>query len=143
MSIVCLAVIEYPPSGAPYSTTLHRDPAWADIEAAIDRLDRNRFPMIDLHAVEPADWDESEHALHVLGGRGEYYLELTMPDESRLEFHDPNRPDGTVAIWESDQGWDSAPTRILCHDRELLRRIVRHFADTGQPLAEVRWRPAE
>jgi hypothetical protein len=99
--------------------------------------------MLDLHAAEPADWDEPEHALHVLGRRGEYYLELVMPDESRFEFHDPDRPDGTVAIWESDQGWDSAPTRILCHDRQLLRRIVRHFVDTGQPLAEVRWRPAE
>jgi hypothetical protein len=142
MSIVCLAVTEYPPSGAPYRTILHRDPAWAHIEAAIDRLDRNRFPMLDLHAAEPADWDEPEHALHVLGGLGEYYLELVTPNESRLEFHDPNRPVGTVAIWESDQGWDSAPTSILCRDRQLLRRIVHHFVDTGRPLAEVCWRCA-
>jgi hypothetical protein len=45
-----------------------------------------------------------------------------MPDETRLEFHDP-RSDGTVAIWEGDQSRESSPTRILC----LVRSAAAMF----------------
>lgn len=113
------------------------DPFWADIEAAIRRLDRDEYPYVWLHLTNPINAGEPR-GLNVMGGRGEYALSISLPGQL-VYYHDPKRGDVVIQIWESDQG-SALPETSLCNDTERVIAIARHFADTGRPHPGYEWR---
>ena len=113
------------------------DPSWADIEEAIRRLDRDKYPSIWLHLTDPVDQDGPQ-GLNIMGGRGEYALSISLPGQL-VYYDDPKRGDEVILIWESDQG-SSLPERSLCNDVDFVVAIARHFADTGRPHPGSEWR---
>ncbi len=114
-------------------------PSWAEIAAAIRRLDRAEYPSVYLHVEPlPEEWDEPEHTLDVFGGSGEYALEIWLPG-SIVRYVDPPRGDATVNLARRDAQGGFMPARRRCSDIELVLKVAQHFAMTGQPLDGVSW----
>ena len=113
------------------------DPSWADIEAAIRRLDRDEYPYVWLHLTNPID-EDGPRGLNVMGGRGEYAMSISSPGRL-VYYHDPKRGDEVIRIWESDQG-SALPEASLCNDTERVIAVARHFADTARPDPGYEWR---
>jgi hypothetical protein len=142
MLVRLLEVVHYPPSGVTktgscWETLAHPDPDWETIVAAIDQLDRDVFPMIWLQIGKHVEWDEPELALNILGGRGEFALCIFRKGH-HIYFRDTLRGKNIIQIWESDQG-SRAHESELCNDRTKLLKVVRHFAETGEPYPGVDW----
>lgn len=115
------------------------NPSWGQIEAAIRRLDRFRYPYIWLFlSEEEDDSGDLNNTLQVIGGKGAYYLTLNAGEFDNVTLYFPDAPDEEIEVWESDQGL-SASAREVATDVELVLRIVWHFAATGQPLPEAPW----
>ncbi len=132
--IVMLEEIHYPPFAAryqPWHTIETLSPRWAQIEAAVRRLDRIEWPYLHLHTEEPIDGEPPQNSLTVMGGRGEYCVFLTPGGETFQPegfLTDASRSRTMVSIWESDQGFD-VEERYLCRDIEKVLRIARYFAE--------------
>lgn len=137
MLINTLEVIHYPPPGSTWESLRQRNPTWAEIEEALIRLDRNVYPYLWLHISEPIEYDLPEHAINILGGLGEYAIHIEMPCR-QLEYFDESREETIIEIWVSDQGAGTLE-KNLCNDFNLLLKIVRHFAETGEPYPGVDW----
>jgi hypothetical protein len=142
MLVRLLEVVYYPPSGvtksdSAWETLAYPNPDWEAIVAAIDRLDRDAYPMVWLQIGEHVEWEEPELALNVLGGRGEFAL-CIFSKGHHICLRDPSRGKNVIQIWESDQG-SQAQERELCNDRTTLLNVVRHFAETGEPYPGVDW----
>jgi hypothetical protein len=142
MLVRLLEVVHYSPSGLTQNGTRWEiiaspNPDWEEIVAAIDRLDRNVFPMVWLQIGEHVEWDEPQLALNVLGGRGEFAL-CIFHKGHHIYFRDLSRGKNVIQIWESDQG-SQAQERELRNDRTTLLHIVRHFAETGAPYPGAQW----
>lgn len=132
MKVRVLEYIEYPP-GEHWRAVKVPGPTWADIEAAIRRLDRHRFPFLFLWPSA----DEAEHevsgdydAFEVMGGQGVWWLAGTFGGyfQRRLDF--PGRGGQEVPVWTSDQGFADAD-RHICRDVEAVVRAARYFAEHG------------
>lgn len=142
MLIKTLEVIHYPASGStasgePWESLVYPDPTWGEIEKALARLDRDVYPFLWLHVSEFIEDDPPEHAMDVMGGLGEYAISIELPGRG-LTYSDESRGATVVDIWVSDQG-SQAEERDLCNDYDLLLKIVRHFAETGEAYPEVNW----
>jgi len=111
-------------------------PAWAGIEEAIRRLDRRQYPYIWLCLREQVSGEEPL-GLNIMGGRGEFALTISLPDQL-VYFADDSRSGELVQVWESDQG-STLPESSLCGDLERVLSIARHFTETGKPDPSARW----
>jgi hypothetical protein len=143
MLVRSLEVVYYPPSGVAktgsgWESLDYPDPDWVTIISAVNQLDRNSFPFLWLHIGKPVDWDEPELALNVMGGRGEFALCIFKKGD-HLYFRDPSRSKKVIEIWESDQG-NRVEEKGLCNNPELVLKMVRHFAETGEPYPGVEWK---
>jgi hypothetical protein len=142
MLVRLLEVVHYPASGvtktgSAWETLAYSNPDWEAIVSSIDQLDRNVYPMIWLQIGRHAEWDEPELALNVLGGSGEFALCIFRKGH-HIYFRDLSRGKNTIEIWESDQG-SNAQEKELCNDRDVVLKVVRHFAETGEPDPSVKW----
>lgn len=124
MVINALRITKYPDRGKPTSKDLH-EPAWSDIESAIRRLDRDRFPFVWLFAGEVDDYPD----FSILGGTGAYAMTAVVGD-CTYKFHDPRQSDEVIVIWFSDQG-ASVPMTEVCTDIDRVLLAVRRYHETG------------
>lgn len=135
-----LDYVEYPP-GEHWRIFKMPDPSWADIEAAIRRLDRHQFPSLILWPSA----DETTHelsgdydAFEVMGGAGVWWLAGTFNGyyQRRLDF--PGKGEQEVQLWTSDQGFADAE-RHVCRDLEAILRAVRYYAEFGEFDPSLPW----
>lgn len=118
-----------------------RNPSWHQIEQAILRLDRFRYPWVWLFLTEAEtkpDEEELQECLTIMGGREAYFLELNAGEHDQLTLLYPDAPQETVEVWESDQGM-SVSAREVTADIDLVLRVAKHFAATGEPLPDAPW----
>jgi mannose-6-phosphate isomerase-like protein (cupin superfamily) len=127
-----LEFIEYPENGEPWRSEKVRVEAWSDIESAIRRLDRNRFPFLFLWpTTDEAHHDLSEdEVFQVMGGRGAYWVAGNVDGSFERRLHFPEQGGEEVEVWESDQGY-AAPARHVCFDVEAVLRAARYYAERG------------
>ena len=117
------------------------NPSWRQIEQAILRLDRFRYPWIWLFLTEAEtepDEEELQECLTIMGGRRAYYLEPNAGEHDQLTLLYPHAPQEAVEVWESDQGL-SVSSREVTADIDLVLRVAKHFAATGEPLPDAPW----
>ncbi|PPT05774.1 hypothetical protein CKA32_003168 [Geitlerinema sp. FC II] len=136
MLVRLLEVIWYYRRG--WQTIKYPHPDWFTIEFWIDRMDRDKIPILDLHIGEHIPGDEPELALNILGGRDEYAL-MIYDRGNILYYYDSSRGDSVIEILESDRG-SYQSTKSLCNDRNLLLLITRYFTETGKAFPGVEWR---
>lgn len=144
MHVKVLEYIEYPPDGGAVKSTKVPDPSLADIEAAVRRLDRERFPFLFLWPSA----DEQEHelsgdydAFEVMGGAGVYWLAGTFDGYFQRRLDDPERGEQAVEVWTSDQGFTDAE-RHICRDVEAAIRAAWYYAEHGGFDPSLRWEEA-
>jgi hypothetical protein len=121
-----LEYVEYPP-GEHWRVVKVPDPPWADIEAAVRRLDRYRFPFLILWP--SADEAEQElsgdvNAFEVRGGQGACWLAGTFGGYFQRRLDYPER--GAAVVHPSTAAADSLP-RVLPQSDRGLRRFLSHF----------------
>jgi hypothetical protein len=118
-----------------------RCPAWADIEAAIRRLDRFHYPFLTLWATEegsPPALDGSSECLEVMGGEGAWWVAGTFAGYFQRRIDYPERGEQEVEVWTSDQGFADAE-RHICRDLETVVRAARHYAEHGGFDPSLEW----
>lgn len=126
----------YPPDGSHWLTETTKHPSWEAVEAAIRRLDRNRFPFIWLFCEADAA-DTEVPNFTVLGGQGAY---IFGPEDTL--FYDERHSGEMVDVWLSDQG-ASFPDWQVCHDLDVVVRATRLFAETGQLDPSLKWKTVQ
>ena len=100
-------------------------PSWADVEAAVRRMEDYCFPIVQLNTT---DDDENESLFNVCGGAGRWALFHMMGD---WQYEDPASIDESeVRLWDSDQGYYCKGKNILT-DVEKVLRIVKAYYETG------------
>lgn len=76
--------------------------------------------------------------LTIMGGGGVYHPGLSAGEYQQLQLFDPNKGTHEVAVWTSDQGFETQE-RYVTYDRELVLRIAGYFGETGEALPEANW----
>jgi hypothetical protein len=137
MPVRCLTIVEYAVTGRDWHLEKTFNPSWEVIVAAIDRLDKFRYPWVWLF-IGDEDEDASVDCLTIMGGEGVYWLGLTAGKYEQLRLFDPHKGSHEVQLWTSDQGFADQEVYVT-YDRELVLRIARHFGETGEPLPEATW----
>lgn len=137
MLLRCLTIVVYGDTGKDWHFEKTFNPSWDAIVAAIDRLDKFRYPWVWLF-IGDQDEDASVDCLTIMGGDGVYWLGLTAGKYDQLRLFDPNKGSHDVQLWTSDQGFADQEMYVT-YDRELLLRIARYFGETGEPLPEAMW----
>ena len=140
MHVKCLEWVVYR-SHWDWSSEKLRRPAWADIEAAVRRLDRFHYPFVWLWATEegsPPALDGTSESLEVMGGEGVWWLAGTFEGYFQRRLDYPERGEKEVRLWTSDQGFVSVE-RHVCRDIEAVVQAVRYYADNGGFDPSLRW----
>ena len=112
-------------------------PTWAQIEGTIRELDPFHHPWCWLFIGAGHD-DPTDNCMTVMGGDGIYWLALSAGKYDQLRLFNPEKSDREVDVWTSDQGFADHEFHTTT-DIELVIRVVRHFAETGEPLPENIW----
>ena len=100
-------------------------PSWADVEAAVRRMDNYCFPIVLLNTTDDV---EEPSQFNVCGGAGRWALFHMMGD---WEYEDPTSTDESeVRLWDSDQGYFCKGKNILT-DVEKALRIIKAYYETG------------
>jgi hypothetical protein len=115
-------------------------PSWAEVEAAIRRLDANEYAGMGfvLDGVYPDGGGQP--SLHITSGRGQYIVSYSGGGGSSIHYTDPSRAGECepVSVVRRDQGvW--VPPEWVCTDLELVVAIARHVAETARPYPGVTW----
>jgi len=137
MPVRCLTKVVYGETGRDWHFEKTLYPSWEEILAAIDRLDKFRYPWVWLF-IGDEDEDASVDCLTVMGGGGVYWLGLTAGNYDQIRLFDPNKGSHEIQLWTSDQGFADQEMYVT-YDRELVLRIAMHFGETGEPWAEAMW----
>lgn len=119
-----MTVIRYYRDGRPWDSQQIDSPPWADVEAAVRRMDNFCFPWVMLNTT---DDDEDEDVFNVMGGSGRWALFQIMGD---WQYEDPAGGEAEVRLWDSDQGYFCKEKNVLT-DVEKVLRITRAYYDTG------------
>jgi hypothetical protein len=115
-------------------------PTWAEVEAAIRRLDANEFAGVDfvLDDVSPAE--EEPPSLHITGGQGQYIISYSDGSRVPRYYMDPGKAgEELIGVIRRDQGVWVRPN-LVCLDLELVVAIARYTAETGRAYPDVTWR---
>jgi len=116
------------------------DPSWAEIEAAIRRLDANEYAGLGFMVDDMHHDGGNQPSLHISGGRGQYVVSYSGGGGSSVHYVDPARANDQemVGVVKRDQGvW--VPAGWVCRDLELVVAIARHIVETGRPYRDVAW----
>jgi Immunity protein Imm1 len=139
-----LRVTIYDDDGWTWRTEEIQEPTWADIEAAIRRLDRFHYPFVMLYRSTVAKLDitlEFSDApdFDVVGGEGEFAMEATT-DSSCHRYYDQSRGDELIEIWRSDQGV-SFEKKYCCPSLDSVLKATRYFCEHGALDPDLTWQP--
>ena len=137
MSIRCLTIVDYGETGQKWHFEKTPTPTWEEIVSAIYRLDKYRYPWVELF-IGDQDEDASEDCLTVMGGLGVNWVGLTHGRYDQLRLFDPAKGSHEVELWTSDQGF-ADEERYVTYDIDLVLRIAKYFGETGEPLPEATW----
>jgi hypothetical protein len=137
MPVKCLTIVVYGDTGKDWHFEKAFNPSWDEIVAAIDRLDKFRYPWVWLF-IGDEDEDASVDCLTIMGGEGVYWLGLTAGKYEQLRLFDRSKGSHEVQLWTSDQGFADQEMNVT-YDRELVLRIARYFGETGEPLPQAMW----
>jgi hypothetical protein len=116
------------------------DPSWADIEAALRRLDANEYAGVVLHQNDHREGEPASGYFAVAGGPGCYLVTCTPPGGGEVAIIDLSKADSRklVGVCRRDQGvW--VPEGRVCSDFETVLAAARYYADTGHPWPAVTW----
>ena len=138
MKVQMLHVTIYDDTGSKWWTERIRKPSWDDIDLAIRRLDRFRYPFIWLFQ-DPDIEEDAIPEFNVMGGEGEYTMDYG-PGGTELHYYDPTRGDEEIEVWRSDQGY-MCQARYCCPSRDVVLRVTRYFAEHGTLDPSVTWQP--
>ena len=137
MPVRCLTIVIYGETGWGWHLEKTFNPAWDEIVASIDRLDKFRYPWVLLFI-----GDETENAsvdcLTIMGGEDVYWLALSAGKYDQLRLFDPTKGSHEIELWTSDQGFAEEEVYVT-YDRELVLRIAKYFGETGEPLPDAMW----
>ena len=139
MPVRCLTIVVYGETGWGWHLEKTVNPSWEQIVASIDRLDKFRYPWVNLF-IGDEDEDMMVDCLTILGGEGVFWLGLSAGRYEQLQLFDPDKSTHEIQLWTSDQGF-ADQERHVTYDRELVLRIARYFGETGEPLPEAGWEP--
>lgn len=134
-----LQIIHYPKRG-PCRSKISQKPTWPQIEAAIQQLDRHKYPFLKVF-LPLAVAETNLRSMNIIGGCGEYGILTFDSNERQLQwFCDYTRSNGpeSINIWTSDQG-ASFKKRYLSDRLDVVLRITELFAMTGQLDLTVTW----
>ena len=76
--------------------------------------------------------------LTIMGGERAYWIGLSAGPYVHLRLFDDSRGREEVAVWTSDQGFADQACHVT-DDVDLVLRVAKHFAETGEPLPETSW----
>src|SRR5262249_43448892 len=108
-----------------------RDPRWADIEEAIRRLDRHRFPFLHLWPCADENTHDYDHdVFEIMGAEGAFCLQARFAGNFHGGFVYPKGGEEEVAVWTRDQGFAQAE-RHICRDIEAVLRAAHYYARHG------------
>lgn len=121
-AVTLLMTIHYPATGSWVSKDI-RQPDWADVEAAIQRMDNHAYPVV---ALSCTGYEDDEDALHLVGGPNRFALFQAC---GPWQYEDPTGRDDEVRLWTSDQGY-------VCRERNLcsMESALAHaktYMETG------------
>jgi hypothetical protein len=122
-----------------WNDSLH-NPSWADVEAALRRLDAAEYAGVVLHLNECRPGEAATDCLAVSGGPAGYLVTWRRPGGGEVVLVDPERPEESesVGVVQRDQGiW--VPARMVCRDLELVVAVARHYSATGCRLPSAVW----
>lgn len=128
MKVKVLQITIYDADGWTWRTEQVCNPTWNDIEQAVRRLDRFRYPFIWLYQqidAEPEDVPD----FSVIGGEGEFAMD-EMADGTYRRYHDPTRGDDMIKAWRSDQGAEFE-AKYCCSSLDTVLRATRYFCEYG------------
>lgn len=137
MLVKCLTCVVYADNGTDWGFEKTFSPSWEEIVAAVRRLDKFCYPWVWLFIGDETE-DASVDCLTIIGGNGVYWLGLTAGKYEQLRLFEPSNGSHEVQVWTSDQGF-ADQERYVTYDSELVLRIARYFAETGEPLPEANW----
>lgn len=135
LKIRVLEVTQYAPDGRRYTTCSTTGPSWKQIEAGIRALDHRTLPFIFIGL---RDECRGEDCLSVLGGPNGYAISAADSAGGWLQYCDPTHTGGEVPVWTSDQGY-YPEERFVTYDLELVLRVTRYYAESGQLDPSVQW----
>ena len=128
MLVQLLRVTIYRESGWDWRVEDIRNPTWDDIEGAIRRLDRYRYPFVWLfRAVDAAE--DAVPDFTVIGGEGVFAFDC-MTDGTTYRYYDPTHGDEDIDIWRSDQG-AVFEEKYCCYPIDIVLRATRYFCEHG------------
>jgi len=136
MKVHRLDVTVYDERGWRWRTETSLDPLWADIEAAIRRLDRFRYPFIWLFRNAEVEL-YTPLEFNVVGGDGEFAMDSTA-DGAYQRYYDESRGNEEIAIWRSDQG-ATFEAKYCCSSLDTVLRATHYFCDHGALDPGVVW----
>jgi hypothetical protein len=131
-----LRVTIYDDDGWTWRTEEIREPTWADIEAAIRRLDRFHYPFVWLYRSAVAEEDANPE-FNVLGGDGEFAMDTTIAT-SYHRYYDQSPGDELIEIWCSDQG-ASFEKKYCCPSLDSVLHATRYFCEHGALHPVLTW----
>ena len=119
-----MTVIRYYRDARPWDEQQINSPTWADIEAAVRRMDNYCFPNVQLNTT---DDEAHEGIFHIIGGAGRWAL---LQQTGAWEYEDPDGSEDEAVLWASDQGHFCKEKNVLT-DIEKVLRITKAYYDTG------------
>lgn len=102
-------------------------PTWADVEAAVRRMDNYCFPFVSL-SVDNDPYDDRLEAFWIVGGDGQWAMRKSAL--GGWEYEIAGGGDEDVRLWESDQGYFCKAKNIVTDIEEVLR-VTKAFYDSG------------
>lgn len=130
-----LVVAEYDRSGRAGVESTVDVPDWPLIEEHIKRLDRFRYPYVQL--LGEAGGVGSE--LTILGGNGKFHICLQDQCGQRIP-RDGTKTEILVEVWKSDQGFEARDTELVDRLADVLA-IARHYYAEGSAHPDFAWMP--
>jgi hypothetical protein len=136
MLIKLLRTTMYDEMGLAWRTEDVQNPTWEAIEAAIQRLDRFRYPFfwlfreLDVAADDVPDFT-------VIGGEGVFAIDCRANDTD-YRYFDPTRGDGEIVVWRSDQG-AAFEEKYCCFSTATVLQATRFYCEHGAPDLSFTW----
>jgi hypothetical protein len=138
MFIKLMQVFNYQDDGWGCKTIEFRNPSWHEMETAVRRLEKFRYPFIWFYC----SGDVSENALpdfEIMGGDGAYVVGAKTPDatDHRVVRFGP-KSEKQIDVWLSDQG-ATFEEGLVCDDVDVVLEMLRQFHDSGTFRPGIEW----
>jgi hypothetical protein len=138
--VVELEYAEYPPVEMWHSVKVP-GASPSEIEAAIRRLDGERFPFLYLwpHPDRSSrDFRGVLYCFEVAGGPAGYWVAVTDEVRAGRQFDYPERGERGVAVVPGDESF-VYPARHVCQDVGTVIRAACHYAEHGGCEPSLPW----